>query len=152
MPYMYVPDNQLNGWNASGQSMPDRLAQLRQGQYQQAQQAAQPQNGGINWVQGEAAAKSYMVAPGCSVLLMDSEATSFYIKSSDASGVPLPLRIFDYKERLQAPRNISDARENFQPDFVTREEFNALAARIEAISVKPARGKTSMNKEENENG
>ena len=30
---------------------------------------------------------------------MDSESNSFYIKSCDASGMPLPLRIFDYKER-----------------------------------------------------
>ena len=64
------------------------------------QQTTQQQNDtGILWVQGEAGAKSWAVAPGKSVMLMDSESNTFYIKSSDASGMPIPLRIFDYKER-----------------------------------------------------
>lgn len=54
---------------------------------------------GILWVQGEAGAKSWAVAPGKSVMLMDSESNTFYIKSSDNSGMPMPLRIFDYTER-----------------------------------------------------
>ena len=36
---------------------------------------------GIIWVQGEAGAKSWAVAPGKSVMLMDSESNTFYIKS-----------------------------------------------------------------------
>lgn len=69
-------------------------------QYNQ-QQMVQPQQneGGILWVQGEAGAKSWAVAPGKSVMLMDSESNTFYIKSSDTSGMPMPLRIFDYTER-----------------------------------------------------
>ena len=65
------------------------------------QQMTQPQqqDNGILWVQGEAGAKSWAVAPGKSVMLMDSESSTFYIKSSDASGMPMPLRIFDYTER-----------------------------------------------------
>ena len=60
----------------------------------------QPVNdNGILWVQGEAGAKSWAVAPGKSVMLMDSESNTFYIKSSDQSGMPMPLRIFDYTER-----------------------------------------------------
>lgn len=46
----------------------DRLANM-QAQYQQPQQ--QNVNQGILWVQGEAGAKSYLVAPNTSVLLMD---------------------------------------------------------------------------------
>ncbi len=73
----------------------------------QQQQTPQPQqnNNDINWVQGEAGAKSWLVAPGKSVLLMDSESSTFYIKSTDVSGMPMPLRIFDYKERtMQQPQ------------------------------------------------
>ena len=55
---------------------------------------------GILWVQGEAGAKSWAVAPGKSVMLMDSESNTFYIKSSDQSGMPMPLRIFDSTERI----------------------------------------------------
>ena len=58
-------------------------------------------NTSLIWVQGEAGAKSWAVAPGKSVMLMDSESSTFYIKSSDNSGMPMPLRIFDYKERTE---------------------------------------------------
>ena len=37
---------------------------------------------------------------GNTVMLLDAENSVFYLKSADArSGMPLPLRIFDYKER-----------------------------------------------------
>ena len=83
--------------------VPDQLAQLRQNQMQQPMMQQQPvpqapQSSPI-WVQGEEGAKAYMVAAGNSVMLMDSESNVFYIKSSDQSGMPLPLRIFDYTER-----------------------------------------------------
>lgn len=84
-------------------------------QYQppQAVPQYQPPSHGIVWVQGEAGAKSYLVGAGNSVILMDSEDSTFYIKSTDASGMPLPLRIFDYTERKQdAPTNTPLSQEN----------------------------------------
>lgn len=85
----------------------------------------QPQNpasSGIIWVQGEAGAKSYLVAPGQSVLLMDSENELFYIKSTDVSGMPLPLRKFSYKEVAEAVK--SGPEKSFNPDlYLTKEEF-----------------------------
>lgn len=70
-------------------------------QYNYVPQQQQSTDNDIHWVQGEAGAKSWLVAPGKSVMLMDSESNTFYIKSSDASGMPMPLRIFDYQERTQ---------------------------------------------------
>lgn len=66
----------------------------------------QQSNNGILWVHGEAGAKAYPVAPGNSVLLMDSESDCFYIKSTDATGIPSPLRKFSYSEvtNLQQPK------------------------------------------------
>ena len=102
---------------------PDQLSQLRQ-----AYQPAPPQQQGILWVQGEEAAKAYMVAPGATVLLMDSEGQSFYLKSTDPQGMPLPLRIFDYIERTaQKPLEQSQISTG---EFVTRREFESLAARV----------------------
>ena len=75
---------------------------------------------GIVWVQGEAGAKSYLVGAGQSVLLMDAEGSCFYIKSTDASGMPMPLRVFDYKERTQS----TSASPIAGTEYVTREEFN----------------------------
>lgn len=102
----YIPYGYQPGYY--GQAMPDQLAQLRQNAYQQPMmgQAAQQTQGtpSIIWVQGEEGAKAYMVAAGNSVLLMDSENSAFYIKSTDASGMPLPLRVFDYKERTTAAK------------------------------------------------
>ena len=87
----------------------------------------QPVNdNGILWVQGEAGAKSWAVAPGKSVMLMDSESNTFYIKSSDASGMPMPLRIFDYNERTvqQTQPPVVQHNEIDTSKFVTWEEFN----------------------------
>lgn len=90
----------------------------------------QPQQGGINWCQGEAAARAYMVAPGNTVLLMDSDASTFYIKSCDTSGMPYPLRIFDFTERDQATQPVAE-------EYITRKEFDALAAKIAALKEEP---------------
>ena len=107
----------------------DRLAQL-QSQYQQAvnvpQQPQQHINQGLLWVSGEVGAKSYLVAPNSTVLLMDSDAQRFYLKSADMSGMP-SLRIFEYSEvpqnALQAP--YSDMKE-LDSKYVTREEYDGL--------------------------
>lgn len=68
-------------------------------QMPQAYQTPQPQQG-INWVQGLAGAKAFMVAPGQTAFLMDSEGQTFYMKSADQSGMPT-LRVFDFQERTQ---------------------------------------------------
>lgn len=94
-------------------------------QMQPMQQPAQQQQQGILWIQGEAAAKSYPVAPGQTVLLMDSESNSFYLKSADQSGMPLPLRSFDYSERTAKPeQNVPIG------DFITRKEFEEALAKL----------------------
>lgn len=91
---------------------------------------SQPQSNGINWVQGEAGAKSYAIAPGQSILLMDSENNVFYIKSSDyPSGMPKPLRIFDYTERIVTTNPVETTSKQ-TADYVTREEFEKRLAEI----------------------
>ena len=105
-------------------------------QVQAPQPVAQPQdNTGINWVQGEAGARGFLTAPGRSVLLMDSESSVFYIKSTDMSGMPQPLRIFDYTERTaqQKPSQIVETQvsEIDTSNFVTKEE---LEERLSALT------------------
>lgn len=89
-----------------------------------AQQPQQNENG-IIWVQGEAAAKAYLVAPGKSILLMDSESNKFYIKSADASGMPIPLRIFTYSEETAVNTPQIDTSQ-----FVTRKELEEVLAKF----------------------
>lgn len=93
-----------------------------QNYYSPYQQQSVPQNSGIVWVQGEAGAKSYLVGAGQSVLLMDAESSCFYIKSTDASGMPMPLRVFEYKEKTQNVQHSPVA----SAEYVTREEFDAF--------------------------
>nr|DAK93666.1 MAG TPA: hypothetical protein [Caudoviricetes sp.] len=125
--------------NYYGQPMPDQLTQLRQNAGYQPPMMSQPTGQSspstppIIWVQGEEGAKAYMVAAGNSVLLMDSENSAFYIKSTDASGMPLPLRAFDYKERTTAAKMPAQAVQQPGGEFVTRAEFDALAARCAAL-------------------
>lgn len=113
-------------------------------QVSQVQPAAQQpvpaqQSSGLIWVQGEAGAKSYLVAPNTTVLLMDSEGEQFFLKSADASGMPLPLRIFKYSEtskstvrepEIAPPINVSE--------FVSKDEFEAFKSRTEAFMSKSA--------------
>ena len=122
----------------------DRLAQLQAQQYQipQTMQQSQPPqtNQGLLWVQGEAAARSYLVAPNTTVLLMDSESQTFYLKSTDTSGMPMPLRIFDYTERTaqqnvpqNAPQAVQSVPEDLDSKYVTREEYSRLQAKYAEI-------------------
>ena len=85
------------------------------------------QNGPI-WVQGEQAAKSYPVAPGATVILMDSEASRFYMKSADISGMPMPLRTFEFTEVVQNAPVTASA---FDPSkFVTKDELAEMLANL----------------------
>lgn len=141
--------------------MADNLAQLRMNANQMQSAVTQPsmpsqpiqqQSSQIIWVSGEAGAKSYLVAPGNTVMLLDAENSVFYLKSADASGMPLPLRIFDYKERSVMPQQVvggSVSAEQFNPDrFVTREEFDELKA---SIASQPASKKNKNNLTEDAN-
>lgn len=95
---------------------------------------AQQSGNGLIWVQGEAGAKSYLVAPGNTVMLMDSEGERFFLKSADASGMPLPLRTFEYKETNEAACKASGGSvsglDKLDDRFVTREEFERRIASI----------------------
>lgn len=140
--------------------MPDNLAQLRMNANQMQNATVQPsmpsqpiqvqpaqQSSQIIWVSGEAGAKSYLVAPGNTVMLLDAENSVFYLKSADASGMPLPLRIFDYKERTTATQQAFGGfvtAENVNLDnFVTRKEFDELKAYI-ASQPTPKKSKNNL--------
>lgn len=94
----------------------------------------QQQSNGLLWVQGDAGAKGYLVAPGQTVLLMDSEGDKFYLKSSDMSGMPV-LRTFEYKEITQRTAGQTErATAGQEHQFVTRDEFDALKRAVEGLS------------------
>ena len=133
------------------------MPQINQ-QYQSTQaptmnQPARQNNSGFVWIQGgEAGAKSYLVAPGETVMLMDAENPVFYLKSADISGMPLPLRVFDYTERmntatseLKAPTSDFN---NLDDKFITREEFEQRMASIASQCQCRNKGKNKLTEDE----
>jgi len=70
-------------------------------QVQQVPQTQPAQNGDNRiWVQGEVGAKAYLITPGSTVALWDSERQMIYIKSVTPNGVP-SMQYITYA--LQAP-------------------------------------------------
>ncbi len=87
-------------------------------------------NSGIIWVQGEAGAKSYLVAPNTTVQLWDSEAQVIYLKSADASGMP-SMKIIDYTIRDNTPPTQSTPHKAV--DYVTKSEFDTFKAEVQKM-------------------
>lgn len=99
-------------------------------------QPAQPsssQGNGLIWVQGEAGAKSYLVAPNTTVMLMDSESEQFFLKSADASGMPLPLRVFKYAEVSKAAEGAPKIGAVPAAEYALKSEFDALREKVEEL-------------------
>ncbi len=120
------------------------LQQLPQNGYV-GQTGYQQNNNGLIWVQGESGAKSYMVPPNSTVMLMDSESQRFYLKSTDASGMPQPLRIFEYTERPQnAPQRPSESQSIDLSGFVAKAEFDAFKSEINDILKKVSKNGKSV--------
>ena len=114
--------------------MQDNLAQLRQQQMQAI--PPMPQNplpqSGVQWVSGEQEARSWMVAPNAAVALWDSTAPTVYLKQADASGKPT-LKVYDLVERLASD---PDTQKAPAAEYVTRKEFDALAALVSELKGK----------------
>ena len=129
------------------QPMQDNLAQLRQQQMQTMPPQQIPQipqiplmqnpvaQGGVQWVAGRPEAENWLIAPNSAIALWDSTAPVVYLKQADASGKPT-LKTYDLVERLaSAP----DAQKAPAQEYVTRKEFDALAALVGEIKGKKKR-------------
>ena len=103
--------------------------QQGQGNIQNSQNRA---NTGILWVQGEAGAKAYPVAPNNTVQLWDSESQTIYLKSADASGMP-SMKILDYTIREEGRRN-DILKQVDLSGYVTREEFERRFAELRRVN------------------
>ena len=125
------------------QPMPDNLMQMRQMQQPMPQPVQQNPiaQGGVQWVSGEQEARGYLIAPNSAVALWDSTAPTVYLKQADASGKPT-LKIYDLVERVETAPNAS---QKSGVEFVTREEFDRLAALVGEI-----KGKKKHRVEEDE--
>ena len=136
-----------------GQPVPDMLSTYKQpyqqitpiqqmAQIPQTQQAqpiqATNSSSDIIWVQGEAGAKGYLVAPNATVVLWDTESPTIYIKSADQSGIP-SMRVLDFTERTSpqaAPKGAESHVCTCGNDFATKEQINDLKAKLDDLTAK----------------
>lgn len=96
----------------------------------------QQNNQGLIWVQGEVGAKSYLVAPNSTVMLMDSESSKFFIKSTDGAGMPT-IRTYEYKECVQnVPQDVHSNSIDMSEEYVTRKEYEALTDKYDSLLAK----------------
>ena len=119
----YYPPQQMQS--------PQPQMQAPQPQMQNAQmQQPQTMQSNMIWVQGEAGAKSFLVAPNTTVQLWDSEAQVIYLKSADATGMPT-MKVLDYTVRGQAPITPKILDDPVPPmDYVTHDELKDLEDRL----------------------
>ena len=78
------------------------------------------------YVQGEAAAKAYPVAPGQFAVLIDTELPVIYTKTTDQFGRPLPVRILDYVERVENPPEQTN-------NYVSKSDFDNFKNEIKEM-------------------
>ena len=130
-----MPNYPYYGYQPYQPPVPDHLTQLRQ-PYQPAQQQGQS----IVWVQNEQEAFNYLVAPNSAVALWDSNNPVIYLKQADASGKP-SMKIYDLVERVQRPV------QSPSEQYVTRKEFETLAARMDELMKSAASEKEAPDHE-----
>lgn len=103
--------------------------------YADIQPQAQP-NTDIIWVQGEAGAKAYLVAPNTTVTLWDSESPTIYIKTSDGRGIP-SMRVLDFTERSVSAQNAPNFNSTGAGNKTTADDaISALRAKYDALDGK----------------
>ena len=75
------------------------------------------------WIQGEESARSYPVAPGNTVVLIDSDKPVMYMKTTDFSGKPQPMQIryLVSKEEYEKIQNGGNSPNS--DEYVTKETF-----------------------------
>lgn len=125
---MFGYGNQVNGYypqyQPQMQQMPmqDNLQQLRSQQLLPTQMSATTGGDDRIWIQGEVGAKAYIVAPGNTVPLWDSESQTIYLKSVNAAGIP-SMQKLTYAFDEQRPSVNMD-------QFITREEFEKVISEL----------------------
>lgn len=107
----YTPGNQPNAYSP--------VQQMQQAPQQQPQTVASDRI----WVQGETAAKAYLVAKNTEQIIWDSENPVIYIKTTDAYGRPTMVTL-DYTIRPVETQN----------NGVANSEVNDLKEKVDKLS------------------
>jgi hypothetical protein len=99
---------------------------------QQQMSTPSVQNGGLFYfVNSQKEAEDWVVGAGQTVFFFDRNNSIFYIKSVAQNGLSQPIEVYDYSQRLSDGVEIVS-----EPDmdkYITRDEFEALKAELEAM-------------------
>jgi len=98
------------------------------------------------WVQNEASAEAYLLAPNGFARLWDSSQNKFYEKRADATGRPLQMEVYEYK-RISPKLATEDSNLNKLSFDDINAKIEAINARIEALEVK--KGSAKHDKQSN---
>ena len=109
-------------------------------QYQTPPSQQPQQSNSIIWVQGEAGAKSYLVAPNTTVQLWDSEAQVIYLKSADATGMP-SIKTLDYTIREIPTQNGNPN----HTTYATKDDLASIQNEIDKLKEELSYGKSTLS-------
>ena len=105
------------------QTMQAQLAQL-QGNTPQAQSQAISQGYQIQTVKGIAGARAFVIPPSSSVVLMDTDSSVFYVKTTDANGLET-VKAYEFTEKE------TDTQEFDAGKFVLKSDFDKLSEKVD---------------------
>ncbi len=112
------------------------IMQQPQGNYympQQPQQQSYASNTNITFVNGIEGAKAMQLQPNSSQLMMDSDNTMFYVKSTDNLGIA-KISAYSFTEvDLNNLGSVIKADSQPKEPEVTGEQYNALLAKVEEL-------------------
>lgn len=147
-----------NNWNSYGgvsQQMYPNYGYSGAMQPQGQQMSGGFVKGEIEWVDGEAAAKSYQIPAGMTkpVALWDTNDTVIYLKSMNPMGMPNPLQKIHYKMEEMTPKYIGQEQEKLtsgdmgthsdMSQYVRKDELEAMKDELkEAIESMRGTGET----------
>jgi hypothetical protein len=136
-PNLYMPYGR-QGFPQQGFQQP--MAGFQQPAWVQPNQMQQPYDARVR-VNGRNGADAYWMPPDSHAILLDEGEDILYYKTTDSAGYP-SVREFDLVPRTGKPKGEPPA------DYVTRADFDALAAKVEAL----AAPKTARARKAAENG
>lgn len=106
--------------------------QQLQSQVQNQQSQSSNQNGGMFFfVNSHKEVEDWVLGAGQTAFFFERNAPVFYIKSVAQNGLSQPIEVYDYSQRLtEKPEQVLETKED---KYITRDEFEALKAELEAI-------------------
>lgn len=121
--------------------------QLPLGNYYQSFQP-QTQNIGqqtnITFVNGIEGAKAYQLSPNSSALLMDSDNSKFYVKTTDSLGVP-KISSYSFVEDENLSGQSQGQQDTVKTDQPSKEDFDGILAKVSELETRTNELSSKLN-------